>query len=414
MERTERPYELSGEESPIIEERELDGGGVLVTRVDGPKRLKGSTHQTEPARIISTAWGERYIEDLLSLTLPALLAPGNIPSFVKHFDTEFVIVTESRFFDRLLCEPVVVKLLDYCDVRLLPIDDLLSSHYGITLTYAIVRGFADLGPKMTATHLCFVCADFIVADGSFGKLAEMIRRGERLVVSPSYCMVLEATIDRLKRKFDPATCTLTASRRELASMVIANRHNTVRAKTINQMLFRIHRYDQFYWYVDESTLLARQLPIAIIYMRPQRVITKMPTFWDYGAVTEYCPDVKPCVLGDSDDFLMAELRAESTARELLKLGWPATREIVADLASYTTQEHHDYGRHTLVVHSSDLPASLPGARNQFERFVDDIYKRLPRPLDHRNHPFWTASFPLFDVAHRTESRRLEFREQRKR
>ena len=136
------------------------------------------------------AWGERYIDDLIEITIPALLAPGNLPAFAAEFACEFVIVTETQLFDRVMRSATIAALLDFVDVRLVPIDDLLSPWYGITLTYALVRGFADLGASMTRTHLVFLNADFILADGSYRKLAGMIKRGERLVVSPSYCMNL--------------------------------------------------------------------------------------------------------------------------------------------------------------------------------------------------------------------------------
>jgi hypothetical protein len=32
-----------------------------------------------PTRIITCAWGEKYVGELLSMTVPALLAPGNLP-----------------------------------------------------------------------------------------------------------------------------------------------------------------------------------------------------------------------------------------------------------------------------------------------------------------------------------------------
>ncbi len=184
---------------PGIEAHELEGGGrrlAVRARREADRALRrGATpaQRKEPARIITMVWGERYIDDLLSMTIPALMAPGNLPAFVEHFDSELVIVTELRFFDRIIAAPAIARLLHHCDLRLLPIDDLLSSWYGVTLTYALVRGFADLGPAMTDTHLVFLNADFIVADGSYRKLAEVILRGERLVVSPSYCGVLEET-----------------------------------------------------------------------------------------------------------------------------------------------------------------------------------------------------------------------------
>jgi hypothetical protein len=349
----------------------------------------------ERARLITMAWGDRYIDDLIEITIPALLAPGNLPAFAEGFYCEFVIVTETRVFDRIARSAAIAALLDFADLRLVPIDDLLSPWYGITLTYALVRGFADLGAAMTRTHLVFLNADFILADGCYRRLAEAIKSGERLVVAPSYCMNLEDTIDELRRRRDHAGCTLSLPSRELARLVIDHRHNTIRAKTVNQRMFRIHRYDQFYWYVDEATLLGRQMPIAVVYMRPERALTEMPTFWDYGVVREYCPTIVPHVLGDSDDFLMAELRNKGTFRELLHLGWPTVKEIAADLSSFTTRDHRDYGRYTLVLHAEELPPDIDTQKAELGKFVDQVYARLKPPLAHRNHPFWAPQFPRF-------------------
>jgi hypothetical protein len=399
----------SGIGSASIEEIELPDGALKLRQ---PGRVvEPAAQQRAPARIITMVWGDRYIADLLAMTIPALLAPGNLPAFVRDFDSELVIVTETRLFDLVSRSPAIAGVLRHCDVRLVPVDDLLSSWYGITLTYALVRGFADLGPKMVETHLVFLNADFIVADGSYATLAQRILGGERLVVSPSYCMVQEETIGQLRERRDPATQALAIPRRELAAMIIAHRHNTIRAKTVNQQLFRIHRYDQFYWYVDDRSLLCRQMPIAVVYMRPERVLTEMPTFWDYGVISEYCPTTAPCVLGDSDDFLMAELRTEGTFAELLHLGWPDADEIAADLSSFTTKDHHDYGRHTLVLHSADPPAALEEGKAALGAFVDQVYARLAPPISYLDHPFWAPAFPRFLAAHIAQRKEGEERRQ---
>jgi hypothetical protein len=392
-----------------------DGVRRLSLRDSRATRPRGAESGTplglrEPARLITMAWGESYIGYLLEITIPALLAAGNLPALAGEFDCEFVLVTETQFFDRVARSGSIQELLRFADLRLVPIDDLLSPWYGITLTYALVRGIADLGSAMTDTHLIFLNADFIVADGSYRKLAKVIKAGARLVVSPSYCMDLEATIDLLRERRDPATGALSISKRELSEIIISHRHNTIRAKTVNQQMFRIHRYDQFYWYVDEKTLLGRQMPIAVIYMRPERVLTEMPTFWDYGVISEYCPTTEPCVLGDSDDFLMAELRSEGTFRELLHLGWPTVAEIAADLSSFTTQDHRDYGRHALVLHSDDLPPDLDVPRRELARFVDHIYEQLTPPISYRDHPFWKPQFPLFLARHQEEQHKRQARE----
>jgi hypothetical protein len=359
-----------------------------------------------PAKLIVAVWGDQYIDDFLSLTLPALLAPGNLPAFCQDFDCELVLVTEARLFRRILASPVIAALRQYCALRLLPIDDVLGGPYGVVLTYALARGFADLGPAMVGAHLLFLNADFILADGSYRKLAELILRGERLIVAPSYCTVHEDTAVVLRDFYDDATQSLSIPPRELATLIIAHRHNTIRAKTVNQQLFRIHRYDQFYWYVNDRTLLGRQLPIAITYMRPERVVLEMPTFWDYGAVSQYCPTTKPYVLGDSDDFLMAELRGRATFKHLFGLGWPTVEEIAADWSTFIVQDHLDYGRFSLYLHASDLPVGVEIENKKLGAFVEEIYRALPKPVDNLNHPFWVQAFPHFQAMRQHVSERI--------
>ncbi|MGO8920867.1 MAG: hypothetical protein ACLQJR_33655 [Stellaceae bacterium] len=397
---------------PDIAQTELNDGSVrlqLRRRRAARENAPAAVPQREAARLITMAWGDSYIEELLSVTVPALLAPGNLPAFAEDFDVEFVMVTETRLFELVSRKPVILSLLECCDVRLVPIDDLLSPWYGITLTFALLRGFADLGSDMVGAHLLFINTDFVLADGSYRNLAKMILRGERLVVSPSHCMVYEDTIDVLRARYDQTTCSLSIGHRELAAMVLHHRHNTVRAKTVNQQLFRLHWHDQFYWYVDEHTLLARQFPIAVVYMRPERVVTELPTFWDYGMISEICPTARPCVLGDSDEFLMAEMRGRDTLSSLLRLGWPSIDELANDLSRYLTRDHHDLGQYTLTLHSADVPEQLATEKAQFDTFMTELYRRLSPPRSYRDHPFWLEGWDRFRMMRAEAGTALQLR-----
>jgi hypothetical protein len=394
----------------MVDSTWLSGGGLRLALHDRSTRSSESTVPTEHARIITMVWGESYLEHLLNFAIPAVLAPGNLPCVAESFDTELVIVTETRLFDRIAQSTIIARALEYCDVRLHPIDDLIATHYGITLTYALVRGFADLGEEIVNTHLIFFNSDFIVADGSYRKLVDVIKRGERLVLSPSYCLVHEESIDELRKYYDSSTSTLSISQRDLAALVIAHRHKTTRAKTMNQRLFRHHRYDQFYWYVDEHTMLARMLPVATVYMRPEKPLTELDTFWDYGAIREYCPTTEPFVLGDSDEFLMGEFRDELALKDLFTLGFPTDQEIVEDLSSFTTQYHRDHSKYMLVLHSQPLPATVEVEKQRFRTATDAILAKLAPPADYKNHKFWVDSFPRFQAAQKAGQLALQARE----
>jgi len=383
-----------------IDASSLSGGGLRfrlqkAAEKSLTQKSESATTIKENARVITVVWGEHYVDHLLRFAIPALLAPGNLPVLVEHFNTELVIVTETRLFHRISRAPVTARVLQHCDMRLHPIDDLIATHYGITLTYALVRGFADLGDAMAETHLVFFNSDFIVADGSYRKLINLIKRGERLVAAPSYCMVYEDATKALRRYYEDIKCSMTVSPRDLAAIIIAHRHNTVRAKTLNQRLLRHHRYDQFYWYVDEHTMLARMLPIAIVYMRPEKTLTELDTFWDYGAISDYCPTTKPCVISDSDEFLMGEFREALALKDLFSLGFPTEDEIVEDLSSFTTQYHRDHSEYTLVLHSQELPNYFELEKRKFDEAADAILSRLGPPVNAKNHKFWAESFPRF-------------------
>ena len=47
--------------------------------------------------MITMAWSERYIDDLIEITILTLLAAGNQPAFAAE-----LIVTETQLFDRIV------------------------------------------------------------------------------------------------------------------------------------------------------------------------------------------------------------------------------------------------------------------------------------------------------------------------
>ena len=361
------------------------------------------------ARLITVAWGEPYIDRILTLTLPSILAPGNLPFLSRMFDCELIIVTEEAFFGRISSSSVFQKLNLYCAVRLVVLDDLVAHRrmYGMSLTFAFHRGFADLGDRMTNYFLVFFNADFIVADGSYRTLAQRMLAGERLIFGPSYCVNLEDVVPILRHRIERETAALTLPPREMAALVLAYRHNTIRAKTVNQRLFHIDYIEQFYWCVDDHTLIGHQMPVSLVCMKPERALAEMRTFWDYGLISEACPTTKPCVLDDSDDFLIMELRTRSTAREKLRLGWPTIKQIATTLSTFVTKDQKALGLYPLVLHSSDLPEATERAKKQLREFVDSIYRLMQeKPIDHMNHPYWIYNYDAFQL------KRSEFLEYR--
>lgn len=351
------------------------------------------------ARVIIPVWGAKYIGRLNAACLPALLAPGNLPHLAEHYDCELVIVTESSLFEAVRELPSIKQAQRYAKLHLVAIDDALSHpyYYGLTITYALYRGFSDLGEAAKDVWLLFLNADFILADGSYRSLVSRMQAGERCIFSPSYCVIEEEVRPVLNKCAAEGGGILSIAPREMAGLILDHKHFTIRAKIINWQMYRIDRVDQFYYQHDNDTLIGRQLPIAVVAFRPERVPPEPVTFWDYGVVAEVCPTAPLCVLGDSDDFLMLELRGRETMQGQLRLGWMNPEEIARDLSLWTTKDQRDCGEFPLLLHRKNLPADYLTGLQALDDYYRDIMRRVtPAPRDHRNHYIWTGVAALHE------------------
>lgn len=102
-----------------------------------------------PLRLVTCAWGKEHLDRLLTLTLGSVLAPGNLPRLTAQFDCTVVIVTETCFFDYVRQHAISRRIESICRLRLLPLDDIIGEpwQYGISLAYALFRGFSELGRR---------------------------------------------------------------------------------------------------------------------------------------------------------------------------------------------------------------------------------------------------------------------------
>jgi hypothetical protein len=353
----------------------------------------------ENARLIIPLWGRVYADKLTSMTLPALLAPGNLPSLCTMFEVEVVIVTETKLFDLIRNSRPFQRVAMLCSTKLVPIDDVVSAlpgDYGVVLTKALYRGFLDLGAKVTETFLLFLNADFIIADGSYRRLGELMLAGHRVIHAPSFRVILEEVWPKLETRVDRKNAVLAIPPREMVKLALSHKHLTVKARTINQRFYHQWCMDQFYWYVDEDTLIGYQWPVALVAIKPERVVTEPTLVWDFAYVPDAAPTLQKFFIKDSDDFFMVEPQSRVTGEELIRPGWITVDEVVKYLNNWTTKEQRHCGEQLLVFHADDLPAGIDEVINESRRYMSEITKRLsPQPQPHANHrmlgPWFTAA-----------------------
>jgi hypothetical protein len=350
------------------------------------------------ARLITFAWGESHVDKLLELVLPAALAPGNYPYLAEFFDVQFVLVTEARLFARVRNHPTFQRIAQYGPTRLFSLDDLLigPGSYGFTLSKAIFRGMEDAGPQMTDIVFLFLNGDFVLAENSYRALVPRLLAGERLIASPSYCANEEDVLPILVGRHRKAG-VIECSHRTMARYILSYLHDTVRGQVIGAPFHYdlVYTYQHYDW-ADPRTLVGRQMPIAIVAMRPTRQVPAVETFWDFGIASEFCPGIAPCVLGDSDDFLMLELRARNTGREYLRLGPPCPERVALRIGPALTDDQLQFGRYPLLLHSGEIGASVEESKARLGLFQNRMRTAIPAMLaPHLGHPMWRHHDELY-------------------
>ena len=346
-------------------------------------------------RFLTVVWGDTYIERFAKLALPSFLAPGNLPAVAATCELEVVIMTTRDDVEAFEAHAAFRALRSVCPVRFIEIDDLISPGvYGVTLTLAYMRAIAASGAEMVNTHFIFMNADFVLADGSLRSLSKHILAGRAIVLGPSFRATAEAIEPRLRAQVDESS-TLTIPPRELAGLALAHPHPTTIAKTLNQGLCHSREPNQFFWQVDEHTVLGRYFLIFMLCLKPERLITSINSYCDYSFIPEMCPSGDEVAMGDSDEFFMLELQRREQEMDYLRFGRPSEDAIAASLSKWTTAEQRRAASHDIVFHGRAVPAGIAQVKAEAQAFIERIGRKLGPPVSHAGHPYWVSALYWF-------------------
>src|SRR5262249_29424954 len=171
-----------------------------------------------------------------------------------------------------------------------------------------------------------------------------------------------------------------------------------------QTAFHMRYMDQFYWSVDGGTLLGYQMPVSIVGLWPERYVPGPNAYWDFGLIWEYCPQAEICVIGDSDEFTMLELRDKAVAEDQIVLGHPEKKEIAERMVTWVTPYQQHFLKFPLTLHEADLPPGIDDARTKLRSFVDEVMLHTPPLPSHIKHSQWEYHWTDFQDARRLPNR----------
>lgn len=360
--------------------------------------------------ILVLAWGTQIVEQALSQCVAALLSPRNLPAVAAAWDANFIFLSRAEDRRQIESHPIAQRAAVHAKSTVVPIDDLLANgNYGVTITLALARGIQRRGPQMTDTYFIIMAADFILADGALVALAEEMERGRSAIFAPSWRANAEE-VGPLLETWREGDGIMAVPPRPLADLALRHLHPTVLAGLRDVGQLDTSHHNQFYWSVDERTLISRQLLMHLFCIRPETMLDGVDYFFDYGLFETTCPTQDHVVLTDSDRFMALELQGRDSERNRLRVGSETIKDIAADVQSWTTSVHRKLGTYTCVLHSGDVTDKVEVVARQAASFMDDLLGQLRAPLSPHNHPYWRDALASWAVKRQSAGAAIDLSE----
>lgn len=352
-------------------------------------------------RILIPLWGQSYIDNFCELSLPSLLAEGNLPYLNEKADLEIVFLTTKSSKEYILDKFFQKNILDIFSIKFLFIDDLLKfTHYGIILTSAYARGFEDAGENQTNIHFFLLNADFILSKNTYKTMYKYIEKGYNAVLISTLRANEETALPILREMTINNDDILEVSGRDLAGMTLKHLHNTVRANIVNKSSIMHHgAVNQLFYQVNPNILIGRFFLLFMGYIKPEKPLKYISGFCDYTFVADLCPSGNFEIIRDSDDGYILELQKEHHEGDYIKFGAPKIADLASILSEWTNKEHRFYGTHNIIIHSESLPDKLSGFLKKFDEYMEKIYSLIstePKPV--HSHHYWRGSITSLPIS----------------
>jgi len=345
-------------------------------------------------RVLVPIWGESYVDKFCKLALPALLADGNLPALARQGECEVIVLTTVQSRAKIERDGSLAPLASVCAHSFISIDDLLTfDEYGVVLTVAYGRGIASMRQRQCDTSFIFLNADFIFSDGLLTTVLNRLERGFSAVMAPSLRCIEEDAAPHLMAKVSAVEGRLRLGPAELVRLALDHPHPTVMASIVNRSRLYNAVANQFFWQVDQTTLLGRYFLMFMLCIRPEVPFVRSTGWCDYAFIPELVPSGTLDILTSSDDGFILELQARSSEAQTIQEGPKIAPESYAPrLSFWTTEQHRRYALRDVVFRAAGWPGGLANARSEFGAWMAALHAQLSKPaVSHRNHPFWVRS-----------------------
>lgn len=253
-------------------------------------------------RINIPVWGT-YIDTMMDVLLPSLLAPGNITALHKRHPIAAIdVCTLPGDVERMQEHPLMRRIAAIAPVLFHPLDAQRASglHHLLSLGHAVT-----LDAARAQNQGCVMLApDVVLADGALGALGERITDATRAVLIASVRAECCGALEDLAAFYDDDG-VLKVSARDLIRALLFHPHPVTASLVVSGALSSTWP-SHLYWPVGDEGLIAHCFHMHPLYVRPSSAAIQDTLDGTY--VEQLAPDGAGVVYVEtSDEIALIEL-----------------------------------------------------------------------------------------------------------
>jgi hypothetical protein len=307
---------------------------------DAPAPADPPEVAARPLHLILAVWGEPYIRIFLDITVPSLLAPGNVPALGRQVAHRLRIFTPEADWPRIAAAPVMQALARHLAVEHVAIPAPGRDDKYRIITRSHQRSLAEA--EAAGAAVVFLSPDFVLADGCLRTLGRHAAAPVVLMSSPRAALPGMAP-GLAALRAEAADAVLAVPPRRLMGLAMAHPHAVTRSLFWSAPDFTTWP-SILMWQPDPETWLARVFHAHPILVDPARLeagfVAGMTGTIDGDLIDAVrAPPGDIVLLTDSDDFLVLELSGPGIATGLDGAGPARMAGVVRFVARRTSPTH---------------------------------------------------------------------------
>jgi hypothetical protein len=291
-------------------------------------------------------WGKSYVDVFLRVTLPCLLARGNLGDFAWAKQSVFKIYTRATDAQRMGENRAFRRLQSLIETRFVPIDELMAVRQANFARFTDCQRMAVETSDAADAALFFLGPDFVLNDGLISAVAERIVAGRAAVMIEGNRLVKDDVLPALDaaQRTGHGALALELSGRALVSLAFERLHAQSRAWFWDAINFdRLPPYLHFR--AGDAGFVSAGYVLHPMAVRSRVKGAPIVNIWDQDWLAAACPDPGEIdVATDSDAMAIFGLDEPERFGDYLVPN-RASIEAVAYFAEWTFNAHHrDFGR----------------------------------------------------------------------